>query len=51
MFGDSVTLLLIKLWCWAQEIQATGVDVEVNLAEVVEPMNSRNVRQIIEENI
>lgn len=50
MFGDSVTLLLRKFWCSAKEIQATGVDLEVNLAEVVEPMNSRNVRQIIEEN-
>lgn len=38
-WGDSVTLFLIKVWCLAKEIKATGVDLEVSLAEVVEPMN------------
>lgn len=37
--GDSVTLLLIKMWCLAKEIKATGVDLEVSLANVVEPVS------------
>lgn len=37
--GDSVTLLLIKVWCLAKEIKSTGVDLEISLAEVVELMS------------
>lgn len=37
--GDSVTLFFIKMWCLAKEIKATGVDLEVSLGEVIEPMS------------
>ena len=37
--GDSVTLLLIKMWCLAKEIKAAGVDLEVSLSNVVEPVS------------
>lgn len=37
--GDSVTLLLIKVWYVAKEIKSTGVDLEVSLTEVAEPMS------------
>lgn len=37
--GNSVTLLLVKMWCLAKEIKATGVDLEVSLANMVEPVS------------
>lgn len=37
--GNSVTLLLIKMWCLAKEIKATGIDLEVSLANMVEPVS------------
>ena len=39
VWGDSVTLLLIKVWCLAKGITATGVDLGVSFAEVVESMS------------
>lgn len=39
VWGDSVTLLPIKVWCLATGIKARALALEISLAEVVESMN------------